>query len=355
MFTYQALKEYLFRLDPETAHNLAETGIRLSRLCTPCQNYFIDKNFILDDRLTQVIFGKKFLNPVGLAAGFDKNATMIRQIAMFGFGYTEVGTITPKPQDGNAKPRLFRHIEEESLQNAFGFNNEGMVAVRKRVERTHPFILPVGINIGKNKLTADKMAINDYKNLIENLHEFADYIVINISSPNTKGLRNLQNEEFISELFAMAKELTSKPILLKIAPDLDKKEALSLCIKAVEAGAKGIIATNTTIDYTLLQDAKNFGGISGKVLCEKSYEMFDYIAAELYGNTTLISVGGIDSAEEAYRRIKAGASLVQVYTGFIYKGPSLAKQINEGIMELMNFDGFTHISEAIGCDRKPKR
>lgn len=355
MFTYQALKEYLFRLDPETAHNLAEGVIRLSRLCTPCQNYFIDKNFILDDRLTQIIFGKKFLNPVGLAAGFDKNATMIRQVAMFGFGYTEVGTITPKPQDGNAKPRLFRHIEEESLQNAFGFNNEGMVAARKRVERTYPFVLPVGINIGKNKLTADKMAINDYKNLIENLHEFADYMVINISSPNTKGLRSLQNEEFIKELFTMTGELTQKPILLKIAPDLDKKEALNLCIKAVEAGAKGVIATNTTIDYTLLQEAKNFGGISGKVLCEKSFEMFDYIAAELYGQTTLISVGGIDSAEEAYRRIKAGASLVQVYTGFIYKGPTLAKQINEGIMELMNFDGFTHISEAIGSDRRPKR
>ncbi len=355
MFTYQVLKEYLFRLDPETAHNLAEGVIRLSRLCTPCQNYFIDKNFVLDDRLTQVIFGKKFLNPVGLAAGFDKNATMIRQIAMFGFGYTEVGTITPKPQDGNAKPRLFRHIKEESLQNAFGFNNEGMIAAKKRVERTYPFVLPVGINIGKNKLTADKMAINDYKNLIETLHEFADYIVINISSPNTKGLRSLQNEEFINELFTMSKELTEKPILLKIAPDLDKKEALSLCVKAVEAGAKGIIATNTTTDYSLVQDAKNFGGISGKVLCEKSFEMFDYIAAELYGQTTLISVGGIDSAEEAYRRIKAGASLVQVYTGFIYKGPSLAKQINEGIMELMNFDGFTHISEAIGCDRKPRR
>ncbi len=355
MLTYQTLKEYLFRLDPETAHNLAEGLIRLLRLCTPCQNYFIDKNFVVDDRLTQVIFGKKFLNPVGLAAGFDKNATMIRQIAMFGFGYTEVGTITPKPQDGNAKPRLFRHIEEESLQNAFGFNNDGMIKIRERIKRVYPFVLPIGVNIGKNKLTADKMAINDYKSLIETLHEFADYMVINISSPNTKGLRSLQNEEFINELFTMSKELTEKPILLKISPDLEKKEALNLCIKAVEAGAKGIIATNTTTDYSLVQNAKNFGGISGKALCEKSFELFDYIAAELYGQTTLISVGGIDSAEEAYIRIKAGASLVQVYTGFIYKGPSLAKQINEGIMELMNFDGFTHISEAIGCERKPKR
>lgn len=355
MLTYQALKEYLFRLDPETAHNLAESVIRLSRLCTPCQNYFIDKNFVVDDRLTQIIFGKKFLNPVGLAAGFDKNATMIRQMAMFGFGFTEIGTVTPKPQDGNAKPRLFRFIEEESLQNAFGFNNQGMLAVKKRVERAHPFVLPIGVNIGKNKLTADKLAINDYKTLVENLHEFADYIVINISSPNTKGLRTLQNEEFITELFKMTGETTAKPVLLKIAPDLDKKEALSLCVKAVESGAKGIIATNTTTDYSLLNDAKNFGGISGKVLADKSFEIFDYIAAELYGKTTLISVGGIDSAEEAYRRIKAGASLVQVYTGFIYKGPSLAKRINEGIMELMNFDGFTHISEAIGCERKSRR
>jgi len=355
MFTYELLKEYLFRLDPETAHNLAESAIRASKICTPCQNSFIDKNLVIDDRLTQVIFDKKFLNPVGLAAGFDKNATMIREIAMFGFGFTEVGTITPKPQDGNPRPRLFRFIEEESLQNAFGFNNEGMNAAKRRLQKAYPFILPIGVNIGKNKLTADKLAIADYKILIENLHEFADYIVINISSPNTKGLRTLQNEEFIGELFTMAKELTSKPILLKIAPDLDKKEALSLCIKAVEAGAKGVIATNTTIDYSLLQDAKNFGGISGKVLCEKSYEMFDYIASELFGQTTLISVGGIDDAEEAYRRIKAGASLIQVYTGFIYKGPSLAKRINEGIMELMNFDGFTHISEAIGADRKLRR
>lgn len=355
MFTYQALKEYLFRLDPETAHNLAETAIRLSRLCTPCQNYFIEKNFVLDDRLNQIVFGKKFLNPVGLAAGFDKNATMIRQATMFGFGYTEVGTITPKPQDGNAKPRVFRFVEEESLQNAFGFNNQGMQAVKKRLERSYPFVLPIGVNIGKNKLTADKTAINDYRILIETLEAFADYMVINISSPNTKGLRTLQNEDFIKDLFEMSKELTSKPILLKIAPDLDKKEALNLCTKAVEHGAQGIIATNTTIDYSLLQDAKNFGGISGKVLADKSFEIFDYIAAELYGQTTLISVGGIDSAEEAYRRIKAGASLVQIYTSFIFKGPSIAKQINEGIMELMNFDGFAHISEAIGSDRKSKR
>jgi dihydroorotate dehydrogenase len=355
MFTYQALKEYLFRLDPESAHNLAESAIRLSRLCTPCQNYFIEKNFVLDERLNQIVFDKKFLNPVGLAAGFDKNATMIRQSAMFGFGYTEVGTITPKAQDGNAKPRVFRFVEEESLQNAFGFNNQGMQAVKKRLERSYPFVLPVGVNIGKNKLTADKTAINDYRVLIETLEAYADYMVINISSPNTKGLRTLQNEEFIKDLFEMSKELTNKPILLKIAPDLEKKEALSLCIKAVEHGAKGIIATNTTIDYSLLQDAKNFGGISGKVLADKSFEIFDYIAAELYGQTTLISVGGIDSAEEAYRRIKAGATLVQLYTSFIFKGPSIAKHVNEGIMELMNFDGFAHISEAIGADRKPRR
>lgn len=355
MFTYQALKEYLFRLDPETAHNLAESAVRLSRLCTPCQNYFIEKNFVLDDRLNQIVFDKKFLNPVGLAAGFDKNATMIRQSAMFGFGFTEVGTITPKAQDGNAKPRVFRFVEEESLQNAFGFNNQGMQAVKKRLERSYPFVLPVGVNIGKNKLTADKTAINDYRMLIETLEAYADYMVINISSPNTKGLRTLQNEEFIKDLFEMSKELTNKPILLKIAPDLDKKDALNLCTKAVEHGAKGIVATNTTIDYSLLQDAKNFGGISGKVLTDKSFEIFDYIAAELYGHTTLISVGGIDSAEEAYRRIKAGASLVQIYTSFIFKGPSIAKQINEGIMELMNFDGFAHISEAIGVDRKPRR
>jgi dihydroorotate dehydrogenase len=188
--------------------------------------------------------------------------------------------------------------------------------------------------------------------LIEAFKDICDYLVINISSPNTPGLRDLQNEAFIGELFDMGCALTEKPILLKIAPDMETKDAIAICSKALEHGAKGIIATNTTIDYSLLENAKDFGGLSGKVLTEKSFALFEALAKEFYGKTTLISVGGIGSAEEAYRRIRAGASLIQIYSAFIFQGPALNKKINEGILQLMSQDGFHHISEAIGADRR---
>ncbi|MEY4504354.1 MAG: hypothetical protein RL154_648 [Pseudomonadota bacterium] len=352
MIPYHTLREYLFRLDPEAAHSLLEFSLQLMKLCAYCQNSLIEKNFLADERLRQEVFGKVFLNPVGLAAGFDKNATMVRQMLMAGFGFSEVGTITPKPQDGNPKPRLFRHTEFETVQNAMGFNNDGMDAIVRRLKRLYPFATPIGINIGKNKLTAEKMAIDDYKKLIEGLHEYADYMVINISSPNTKGLRDLQNETFVSELFVMSKEITQKPIMLKISPDMERKEAVELSKAAVLAGAAGIIATNTTTDYSLLPECKSMGGLSGRVLTDRAFMIFEAVAIELFGECTLISVGGIDSAEEAYRRICAGANLVQVYSALIYKGPSLPRRINEGILELLDADGYSNISEAIGKDRR---
>ena len=210
----------------------------------------------------------------------------------------------------------------------------------------------MGINIGKNKLTSEDDALNDYETLFKAFKEYGDYIVINISSPNTPGLRDLQNEAFINAIFKMAKEITTQPVLLKIAPDMEPEDAIVLCKTAVEAGAAGIIATNTTIDYSLTPHAKDFGGISGALLTEKSYQLFKAIGQELYGKTLLISVGGIDSAEEAYRRIKAGASLVQVYSMLVYRGPALIKEINEGLIKLLQKDGYKHISEAIGADYK---
>jgi len=351
MISYSLLKEYLFRLEPETAHFVTECALRSTNLLTFAQNYMIEKYFVSDERISQNIFGKQFLNPVGIAAGFDKNAKMIRQTPMLGFGFTEIGAVTVKPQDGNPTPRLFRYPEYESIQNAMGFNNDGMEKIAERTGRSYPFVLPIGINIGKNKLTADKLAINDYAQLIEKFNDICDFMVINISSPNTKGLRDLQNESFIAELFAMVKEKSSKAVLLKLSPDMEKKDAVDLAVTAVEHGASGIIATNTTTDYSLLPNAKDFGGISGRVLKEKSYEMLKALSRELFGKTTLISVGGIDSADEAYMRIKAGASLLQVYSALVFKGPDLIKQINEGVLERMNEDGFTHISEAIGSDR----
>lgn len=352
MIAYETLKPWLFKLQPETAHHAVETLLRSANLCPSAFNPWINKHFVADKILNQELFGRTFYNPVGLGAGFDKNATMIRGIQALGFGYTEIGTVTPKPQPGNPKPRMFRHIEEETIQNAMGFNNDGMEKVRARLAERYPFATPIGVNIGKNKTTEERDAISDYTRLIRGLHALGDYLVINISSPNTPGLRNLQNEAFITQLFAEAKALTEKPILLKIAPDMTPAQAVDLTALAVEKGADGIIATNTTIDYSLVPHPKEIGGLSGKVLKEKSFEIFDAVAQELYGKTTLISVGGIDSAEEAYRRIRAGASLVQVYSALIFKGPELIGDINRGLVRLLEADGCHSITEAIGADRK---
>lgn len=352
MINYQTLRPWLYKLDPEVAHNVAETALRVPNICPILFNPFLKSHFITNDILKQELFGRTFLNPIGLGAGFDKNATMIRGMQILGFGFTEIGTVTPKPQAGNPKPRMFRHVEEESIQNAMGFNNDGLLSVQKRLKERFPFTTPIGINIGKNKTTSDAEAINDYITLIKALHELGDYLVINISSPNTPGLRDLQNEEFITRLFSEAKAITNKPILLKIAPDMSKEDAVSLTTLAVANGADGIIATNTTVDYSLVKNPQSIGGLSGAVLREKSFEIFEAIAKELYGKTTLISVGGISSAKEAYKRIKAGASLVEIYSGLIFHGFDMIKDINTELTELIKADGYANITEAIGSDRK---
>ncbi len=353
-FSYQTLKKLLFKLDPETAHTLAGLGLKAVSYCPPLQKYLTKHYFVEDPVLEQSFFCRTFKNPVGLGAGFDKNGQYIIAMPALGFGFTEIGTVTPKPQPGNVKPRLFRLIEDNSIQNAMGFNNKGSHYMLQQLKRLYFFDYPVGINIGKNKITPENEALNDYETLFKAFKNYGDYIVINISSPNTPGLRDLQNEHFIKAIFALAKRITDQPVFLKIAPDMEIQDAIDLCHTAVNAGAAGIIATNTTIDYSLTDSPrkKDFGGISGALLTEKSYRLFKAIGKALYGKTILISVGGIDSAEEAYRRIKAGASLVQVYSMLVYKGPTLIKEINEGIIVLLKKDGYTHISEAIGADWK---
>lgn len=350
LFTYENIKKMLFKLDPETAHTIAGVGLRSLAHCTPLMRHFKEENFVSHPMLSQEFWGTTFQNPVGLGAGFDKNGQYILPMPTLGFGFTEIGTVTPKPQDGNEKPRLFRLIEDQSIQNAMGFNNKGSYYMLQRLKKLYFFDYPIGINIGKNKVTPENEALNDYETLLRAFKDYGHYVVINISSPNTPGLRDLQNETFITALFEMAQAITDKPILLKIAPDMSPEDAIVICQVAIDAGASGIIATNTTIDYSLTPHAKDFGGISGALLKEKSYTLFKALAKELYGKTLLISVGGIDSAEEAYRRIKAGASLVQVYSMLIYKGPSLIKDINEGLVKLLKQDGYSHIGEAIGAD-----
>ncbi len=351
MFNYETLKPWLFKLQPENAHALGALVLRSASYCPPLFNPMIGKYFISHPSLTQELFGRTFLNPVGMAAGFDKNGTMIEGTLAMGFGFTEIGTLTPKPQEGNPRPRLWRHIEEESIQNAMGFNNDGLFRISHRLKNIYPFSTPIGVNIGKNKTTSEENALKDYTTLIKALHPYADYMVINISSPNTPGLRDLQNETFISQLFAEAKALTDKPVLLKIAPDMSEDQAVALCVHAVASGADGIIATNTTVDYSLVSEPEEIGGLSGEVLRERSFYIFDAIARALYGKTTLISVGGISTPEEAYRRIRAGASLVQLYTSLIFKGPEVVEEINNGLIDLLSRDGYTSITEAIGADR----
>lgn len=351
-FSYQTLKKILFKLDPEIAHTVAGIGLRTVAHC-PTLLRLLKRYYFVDDKmLHQELFGRTFKNPVGLGAGFDKNGQYITAMPTLGFGFTEIGTVTPRPQSGNEKPRLFRLVDENSIQNAMGFNNKGSHYMIQQLKRLYFFDYPIGINIGKNKITPEAEALHDYETLFKAFKEYGDYIVINISSPNTPGLRDLQNENFIKAIFDMAKKITTQPVFLKIAPDMEAEDAITLCKVAVEAGAAGIIATNTTIDYSITNSPykKDFGGISGALLTEKSYQLFKALGKELYGKTMLISVGGIDSAEEAYRRIKAGASLVQVYSMLVYKGPALIKEINEDLIQLLKEDGYSHISEAIGAD-----
>ncbi len=352
MLEYKYLKKFIYLLDPERAHNLVEF---LSKIASnsPWILSKLKKHFSLhDSSLEQNILGMKFKNPIGLAAGFDKNGTMLKIFDAIGFGFAEFGTITPKPQSGNEKPRVFRFVKENSLQNAMGFNNDGLKKVLSNLEKNYPYPIVIGANIGKNKTTPNEKSLKDYEILINGFKDKSDYIVINISSPNTPNLRDLQNEEFIKSLFQMGTKLTNKPIFLKIAPDLSVKDAINLCEIALEYKASGIIATNTTMDYSLLKNAKNFGGISGEALKQKSFKLFNELAKEFFNKTILISVGGISDGNEAYKRLKAGASLVQIYSALIFKGPSLIKNINQEILTLMKKDGFKNIKEVIGSDRK---
>jgi len=352
LFSYETLKRVMFNFEPETAHLVAGFGLKALPFCPPLYNKIRSHYFVDETILHQNIFGQEFKNPVGLAAGFDKNGEYIKATPALGFGYTEIGTITPLAQSGNQKPRLFRLIEDESIQNAMGFNNKGADFMLKKLKKLKSFDYPIGINIGKNKVTSEDRAIDDYKKLFEIFKDFGTYIVINISSPNTPGLRDLQNEKFIKEVFGVGKSITTKPILLKIAPDMSSQDAIDISKVALSAGASGIIATNTTIDYSLTPHAKDFGGISGKLLKDKSYHLFKDLASEVFGKGILISVGGIDSADEAYKRIKAGANLIQVYSMLIYRGPNLIKEINEGLIKMLKADGFENINQAVGADLK---
>ncbi len=281
------------------------------------------------------VFGLKFKNRVGLAAGLDKDARLYKELNNLGFGFIEIGTVTPLAQPGNEQPRLFRIIQDEAIVNRMGFNNEGVAAAVERLKGKSKNIL-VGGNIGKNKVTPNEEAFEDYKKCFEALFDYVDYFVVNVSSPNTPGLRALQEKEPLMKIMQQLQTLnqakkTPKPLLLKIAPDLTNEQLDDIVEIAVEANLSGLIATNTTIERAPLTISKEeiekigAGGLSGKPLTEKSTEIVRYLAQKLNGRIPIIAVGGIMTGKDAADKIKAGATLVQLYSGFIYKGPDLIK------------------------------
>ena len=298
---------------------------------------------VKDARLEREVFGLKFDNPVGLAAGFDKDAKLFDELASFGFGFIEIGTVTPLPQDGNPKPRLFRLKDDSGLINRMGFNNQGIEAVVARLRRKKSDII-IGGNIGKNKVTPNEEAANDYAICFEKLFPYVDYFAVNVSSPNTPGLRDLQEKAPLTALLNSLQELNNKkdirkPILLKIAPDLTNEQLDDIIDIVADTKIDGVIATNTTINRSRLKTDKNKvdaignGGLSGKPVGLRSTEVIKYLADKSNRAFPIIGVGGIHSAEDALEKLDAGATLLQVYTGFIYQGPSLVKRINKAILK----------------------
>ncbi|MHA8051345.1 quinone-dependent dihydroorotate dehydrogenase [Aquirufa sp. ROCK-SH2] len=341
MFYQLIVKPLLFLFSPEKAHEIVATSIRLMMKVPFAKSIFRQVYAFQHPNLEREVFGIKFPNPVGLAAGFDKNALLIDEFAELGFGFIEVGTVTPKAQDGNPQPRLFRLPKDSAIINRMGFNNHGLDAMKERLMARKSKVI-VGGNLGKNKVTPNELADKDYQKCFEVLFNWVDYFVVNVSSPNTPNLRALQEKEPLKKLLSGLQKLNNakskpKPILLKIAPDLSDEQLDDVIEIVSETKLAGIIATNTTLSREGLQSpqdlTKESGGLSGKPLNKRSTEVIAYLYKKSNGTIPIIGVGGIHSGEDALDKIKAGASLVQIYTGFIYEGPGLIKEINQEILK----------------------
>ncbi|MFI7009718.1 quinone-dependent dihydroorotate dehydrogenase [Streptomyces sp. NPDC050145] len=352
------------RMDPEKAHYLAFRWIRLAAR-TPVLRTFVAAALAPRHKeLRTEAFGLRMHGPFGLAAGFDKNAVAIDGMTMLGFDHIEIGTVTGEPQPGNPKKRLFRLVQDRALINRMGFNNEGSLAVAARLASRNPvFRTTVGVNIGKTKVVPEAEAVGDYVKSTERLAAFADYLVVNVSSPNTPGLRNLQATEALRPLLAAVREAADRtvrsrrvPLLVKIAPDLADEDVDAVADLAVELGLDGIIATNTTISREGLKtqgDVVNeTGGLSGAPLKERSLEVLRRLYARVGDRITLVGVGGVETAEDAWQRILAGATLVQGYSAFIYEGPFYARAIHKGLAARLNNSPYATLADAVGADVK---
>lgn len=342
------LRKILFKLSAEQAHNFSFGFLKVVFQLPMVKSMFYGAFNVNHPSLEREVFGIKFKNPVGLAAGFDKNAKLFNEFSFMGFGFVEIGTVTPKPQVGNPKPRLFRLPEDHGLINRMGFNNDGVKKIVRRLKNRYSTVI-IGGNIGKNKVTPNENALDDYLILLNELYGVVDYFTVNVSSPNTPGLRELQEKEPLTKLLRALKaeaatKPVNKPILLKIAPDLTDSQLDDIIEIVSETKVDGIIATNTTIDRSELKTPKTeveeigAGGLSGKPLASRSTEVIRYIYQKSNGSIPIVGVGGIHSAEDAIEKLEAGASLVQLYTGFVYEGPGLVKKINQKIIQ----DARTH-------------
>ncbi|QIY84527.1 quinone-dependent dihydroorotate dehydrogenase [Chryseobacterium sp. NEB161] len=328
------IRPFLFKFDPEEVHHFTFSFLKnfgfLAKLFLPKP--------IEDKRLEREVFGLKFKNPVGLAAGFDKDAKLFSELSDLGFGFIEIGTLTPKPQPGNDKKRLFRLKEDSAIINRMGFNNGGVDEAVERLKKNKNVL--IGGNIGKNKVTPNEEAVNDYKICFEKLFPYVDYFVVNVSSPNTPNLRELQEKEPLTKLLGELQKLNfekpkPKPILLKIAPDLTDEQLLDIIDIVKETQIAGVIATNTTLsrENLISENKSETGGLSGKPLTKRSTEVIRFLSDKSGKAFPIIGVGGIHTAQDALEKLEAGASLVQLYTGFIYEGPELINEINQAILE----------------------
>ncbi len=338
----------LHRFDPETAHGLSLTALRLGLAPLPGP--------VSSARLNTQVAGLDLPNPVGLAAGYDKNAVALGPLSRAGFGFLEVGAATPLPQEGNPKPRLFRLTEDHAAINRFGFNNQGAVLIATRFAARKRGLVPVGINLGANKTSTDRAA--DFAQVLALCGPYVDFATVNVSSPNTEKLRDLQGPAALAALLAGVMQVRTTlarpiPIFLKIAPDLAHDELTALAEVALSSGLSGIIATNTTLsrDGLRARQASETGGLSGAPLFEKSTRVLAQLSKLTQGKLPLIGVGGISNAEQAYAKIRAGASAVQVYTAMVYQGLSVASDIAKGLDTLLARDGYANVAQAIGTRR----
>ncbi|MFB6168128.1 MAG: quinone-dependent dihydroorotate dehydrogenase [Haloferacaceae archaeon] len=347
---YDRLKPALFALPPETAHHATLRLLRATQH-TPVESLLRRRYVVDDDALAVSAFGCEFPSPVGVAAGFDKNARVPVGLAALGFGHVEVGGVTAESQPGNPQPRLFRLPEDDALINRLGFNNEGADAVGARLHDDPLPDVPVGVNLGKSKSTPLAEAPADYRYTYERVGDAVDYAVVNVSSPNTPGLRSLQNRESLAAILTELRDAGADPLLVKLSPDLPGSAVTEAIAVAEAHDLAGIVATNTTTErpdeLTSPRRAES-GGLSGAPIEERATGMVRFVAERT--DLPVVGVGGVADAQGAYAKIRAGASVVQLYTALVYEGPSLARDINEGLLELLDRDGFDSVADAVGAD-----